>query len=104
MMTFLRPTKYTLKIFTSLIILLVCIYVLGSYFFNDSDAFGPIVVFLIYAPLFLADGLGLPVYGQSSGWWNFPGPFGWIFLTVFYVLISYLFSSLMSRFLESRKK
>lgn len=102
LMTFLRPTKYTWKIFTSLLIIFVIICVLAGY---SNDTFGPLLIFLIFGPLSIADSINLPVYESFSGtWFSGPSLFGLVFLVIFYGLVLYLLSSFISRILESRKK
>lgn len=52
------------------------------------EAIAPAVAGSIYAPLFIFDAAGLPVFsGTESGGWASPSPVGWLVVVVFWAAV-----------------
>lgn len=62
------------------------------------DAISAVVAWTVYFPLWLASGLGLPVFGRTqSGGWATPNGLGWASLAIFWIAIWLIVMEISSR-------
>lgn len=86
MISFLRPTKYTL---ISALVVFVLLVLVGTASMFMNDIFGPALAFLVYGPLFLFGLMGLPVVANGGMGWGMPTVLGFVLLIIFYAVISH---------------